>query len=120
MKILCIGHASYDITCPVDEYPVENTKYRLMDKVSAGGGPASNAAFLLGKWGIDTLIMLGVINMSKKYGIIEIGSNNTKTHIYENSKVLYDKTTTIEKNKNLQPKMDVLYFNTERWIKKGG
>lgn len=56
MKILCIGHASYDITCPVDEYPVENTKYRLMDKVSAGGGPASNAAFLLGKWGIDTVI----------------------------------------------------------------
>lgn len=30
-----------------------------------------------------------------KYGIIEKGSNNTKIHIYENSKVIYDKTTTI-------------------------
>ncbi len=42
--------------------------------------------------------------MSKKYGIIEIGSNNTKTHIYENSKVLYDKTTTIEFKKNYRNK----------------
>ena len=25
--------------------------------------------------------------MKEKYGIIEIGSNNTKTHIYENNKV---------------------------------
>lgn len=56
MKVLCIGHTSYDISCPVDEYPVENTKYRLTEKVSAGGGPASNAAYLLGKWGIDTAI----------------------------------------------------------------
>ncbi len=38
--------------------------------------------------------------MNKKYGIIEIGSNNTKTHIYENNTVIYDKTTTIEFKKN--------------------
>ena len=56
MKILCIGHSSWDITVPVDEYPVENTKYRYNEKYSAGGGPAANAAFVLGKWGIDTVI----------------------------------------------------------------
>lgn len=56
MKILCIGHSSWDITVPVDEYPIENTKYRYSEKYSAGGGPASNAAFVLGKWGIDTVI----------------------------------------------------------------
>ena len=34
--------------------------------------------------------------MNKKFAIIEIGSNNTKTHIYENGNTIYDKTTTIE------------------------
>jgi sulfofructose kinase len=54
MKILCIGHASYDITIPFDGYPVENSKNRVNDKYECGGGPASNAAYLLGKWGLDT------------------------------------------------------------------
>lgn len=54
MKVLVIGHSSYDISCPVDTYPVENTKYRLDESVMCGGGPAGNAAFLLGKWGIET------------------------------------------------------------------
>ena len=34
------------------------------------------------------------------FAIIEIGSNNTKTHIYENNEVIYDNTTTIEFKKN--------------------
>lgn len=54
MKVLVIGHSSYDISCPVDEYPVENTKYRLQENVMCGGGPAGNAAYLLGKWGVET------------------------------------------------------------------
>lgn len=56
MKILCIGHSSWDMTVPVDDYPIENTKYRFSEKYSAGGGPASNAAYLLGKWGMETVI----------------------------------------------------------------
>jgi len=54
MKILCIGHASYDITIPYDGYPIENTKNRVSEKVECGGGPAANAAYLLGKWGLET------------------------------------------------------------------
>ena len=38
--------------------------------------------------------------MDKKFAIIEIGSNNTKTHIYDDGKVLYEKTTTIEFKNN--------------------
>lgn len=53
MKILCIGHSSYDITVPVESFPVENTKYRLQKAAEGGGGPASNAAYLLGKWGTE-------------------------------------------------------------------
>ena len=54
MKALVIGHSSYDIACPVNEYPVENTKYRLDEVITCGGGPAGNAAYLLGKWGVET------------------------------------------------------------------
>ncbi len=60
MKILCIGMASYDITIPVDSYPKENTKNRIKDLIECGGGPASNAAYLLGKWGED-VSFLGII-----------------------------------------------------------
>lgn len=54
MKIFCIGNVSYDITMPMDDYPEENVKYRSNDRVECGGGPPSNAAYLLGKWKIDT------------------------------------------------------------------
>ena len=53
MKILCLGHATYDVTLPLDEYPVENTKNRVQERIECGGGPASTAAYLLGSWGAD-------------------------------------------------------------------
>lgn len=60
MKIVCIGLASYDVTIPVEGYPLENTKTRVQNLVECGGGPASNAAYLLGKWGEETYF-LGVV-----------------------------------------------------------
>ena len=57
MKILCIGHAAYDITFPVDHFVIENTKNRITERVECGGGPASNAAYLLGKYGADVYFM---------------------------------------------------------------
>ena len=56
MKVLCIGHTAYDITDLSDGYPKENVKYRVEKRIECGGGPASNAAYLLGKWGIKTYI----------------------------------------------------------------
>ncbi len=53
-KIICIGHAAYDITLPIEDYPVENTKMRIAPGVECGGGAAANAAYLLSKWGMDT------------------------------------------------------------------
>ena len=52
-KILCIGNVAYDITFPMRKYPEENTKNRINKKIECGGGPASNAAYLLGKWNQD-------------------------------------------------------------------
>lgn len=53
MKIVCVGHATYDITLPTNTFPIENNKYRIDKRIECGGGPASNAAYLLAKWGED-------------------------------------------------------------------
>lgn len=66
MTILSIGRTSYDITCPVEEYPVEGTKYLLNEKIESGGGTASIVAYLLAKWG-ETTYFAGVIG-SDDYG----------------------------------------------------
>ena len=33
MKILCLGHLTYDTTLPVDFYPEENEKYHIGKKI---------------------------------------------------------------------------------------
>ena len=57
----------------------------------------------------------------KKFAIIEIGSNNTKTHVYEDGNVIYENTTTIklkanykENNKILQSDLDKIYEIIEK------
>ncbi len=60
MKIVCVGHAAYDITLPMNEYPKENLKHRISKKIECGGGPASNASYLLAKWGMDTTF-IGIV-----------------------------------------------------------
>lgn len=54
MKIMCVGQSAYDITLPLDHYPIENKKVRVENKVECGGGSASNCAYLLSKWGMET------------------------------------------------------------------
>jgi len=56
MKALCIGHSTYDFSCTVDKFPEENSKKRINDVIECGGGPASNAAYLLGKYGVETYV----------------------------------------------------------------
>lgn len=62
MKVVCIGHSTFDITIPMKEYPIENIKYRLNQHIECGGGPASNGAYLLAKWGMDTTMISVVGN----------------------------------------------------------
>lgn len=57
MKVVCVGHSTYDTTLPMNEYPIENLKYRIEKHIECGGGPASNGAYLLAKWGMDTSIL---------------------------------------------------------------
>lgn len=56
MKVVCIGHSTYDTTLPMNSYPTENIKYRIKNHIECGGGPASNGAYLLAKWGMDVTI----------------------------------------------------------------
>lgn len=60
MKVACVGHCTFDITIPMNEYPTENVKYRLTHHIECGGGPASNAAYLLAKWGMDTTMISAI------------------------------------------------------------
>ena len=50
MKILCFGQSAYDITIPLENYPIENRKYKIHNVFECGGGSANNASYLLAKW----------------------------------------------------------------------
>lgn len=52
MDVLCVGHAAWDISLFVSEYPRENTKCEIRTMLECGGGPAANAAYLLSLWGV--------------------------------------------------------------------
>ncbi len=54
MKAICIGQAAYDITLPMDHFPIENKKTRSSDRIECSGGSACNCAYLLAKWGMET------------------------------------------------------------------
>lgn len=54
MKVICIGQAAYDITLPMDHFPIENKKVRSQDRIECAGGSACNCAYMLAKWGMDT------------------------------------------------------------------
>jgi sugar/nucleoside kinase (ribokinase family) len=54
MDALCVGHAAWDISLFVDEFPSENSKCEIHTMLEGGGGPAANAAFLLSRWGMPS------------------------------------------------------------------
>lgn len=93
MKVLVIGHASYDISVPVESYPIENTKHRFENVIKCGGGPAANAAHLLGKWNIPTHFAGVVGNDTFGKSIIEeMKSVNINTDYLETN---YENDTTL-------------------------
>lgn len=49
-KILCVGHSAFDITYLLKSFPLENKKYKAEERIMVSGGPAGNAAYLLGKY----------------------------------------------------------------------
>ncbi len=54
IDILCIGHTSWDVFLPLTRFPAEDSKVVINEWIESAGGPASNAAYLLTKWGART------------------------------------------------------------------
>jgi sugar/nucleoside kinase (ribokinase family) len=52
VEILCVGHASFDLSVFVDAFPAEDSKCETTELQESGGGPAANAAYLLSAWGV--------------------------------------------------------------------
>jgi sulfofructose kinase len=54
LDVLCIGHAAYDLSFFLPEFPLENSKAEAHQWAENCGGPAANAAWLLSHWGLRT------------------------------------------------------------------
>lgn len=52
--------------------------------------------------------------MSRKIAIIEIGSNNTKTHVYEEKHLIYENNVTIEFKKNYKKESRIFSHDLEK------
>lgn len=100
IKILCIGHAAYDITIPISKFIQENTKNRVNERITCGGGPAATAAYLLGKWGSDVTFM-GLIgnDINGKKILKEFKSVNVDTTYVEKKEKYETATSYIIANK---------------------
>lgn len=57
MKIICIGQSTLDISMPLEQPVIENYKYKIYGKLESAGGPSTNAAILLGRWGINVTLV---------------------------------------------------------------
>ncbi|MDO5568957.1 MAG: carbohydrate kinase family protein [bacterium] len=100
MKVLCIGSITYDMSFMTNEYPKENIKYRFDKRVDCGGGQASNVAYLLSKWGIDTY-MAGVV-----------GNDDFGRKIISEFTDIGVDTTNVEINDNTDTRISFIIINT--------
>ncbi len=99
MKAICVWHSTFDTTLPLDKFPIENTKNRINYHIECGGGPASNGAYLLAKWGVDTTIAS------------VIGDDYYADKIIEDFKNIKANTKYLEKKKNHQTSSSYIIAN---------
>jgi sulfofructose kinase len=52
IDVLCVGHASYDLTFVVDHHPGDDEKVHALDFTGCGGGPAATAAVAAARLGL--------------------------------------------------------------------
>lgn len=122
---MCIGQSAYDITLPMDHYPIENKKVRVENKVECGGGSASNCAYLLAKWNLPTYFA-GIVgndlygnNIKKEYESVGVNTkyleisdkfNTTSSYIIANTQ---SGTRTILTSRDKDIKMSNVDFDDE-------
>jgi sugar/nucleoside kinase (ribokinase family) len=134
MKAICIGHSTFDTTLPMDNYPEENIKYRIKGHIECGGGPASNGAYLLAKWGMDTTIASVIgndyygtkiledfknIGANTKYLELKEGLETTSSYIIANMSngtrtiLTAKKETTKKLTQDINEKYDLILIDGE-------
>lgn len=133
MKIICIGNAAYDVTLPMNHFPIENKKVRLeQSRIECGGGSASNCAYLLAKWGVETYFAGVVgddyygnkiieefenIGVNTKYLEKKAGARTTSSFIITNTSIgsrtiLSDKSKdTVMSKREVDDKFDVILLD---------
>ncbi len=92
MIAISVGKATYAVTIPVDNFPVENTKMLLNEKIESSGGAACNVAQVLAKWNVETYFA-GVLGYDD-YGTSikkDLENERIKTNYVETN---YEKKTT--------------------------
>ena len=92
MTVLCIGKTRYDITCLVENFNLGN-KVLLNEGIRCGGGSASNTAFLLGKWGIESIIASNVgaddfaESIKKEFSEVNVNTNYLETNYEQGTSI---------------------------------
>ncbi len=95
MLSLSIGKCTYDITVPVDNYPVENSKMVLKEKFESSGGAACNVSVLMGRWNNEAYYM-GAIgyddygsSVKKELEGLKINTNFMETNYEKKTAIRY-------------------------------
>lgn len=60
MRVICAGHANWDVTLQVDHLPVADSEASIHDQRSGGGGSAANTAVSLSQLGVPSGIIASV------------------------------------------------------------
>lgn len=105
MKILSIGHLTYDINILVDNFPVEGSKNVSKELVSCSGGSANIVAYSLAKWN-ETAFISGIV------GYDEVGNSMRKD--MEANKVM---TTYLETNYDIKTPTSYIIANKANNLK---
>ncbi|MBN1555623.1 MAG: carbohydrate kinase [Phycisphaerae bacterium] len=99
MDVLCVGHAAWDVSLFLDDYPAENAKREIREMLECGGGPAANAAYLLAGWGV-------------KCGIAAaIGADEYGDRIVEEFHTVGAETSCLEQNPHNTTPVSVILVN---------
>ncbi len=71
IRALCVGHAAWDIVCPLEDFPEEDRKYAVRNLLESPGGPACNAAFLLASWGVPVALVAAIGEDARGVALME-------------------------------------------------
>ncbi len=101
MKVLSIGHLTYDINILMDNFPVEGSKAITKELINCTGGSASIVAYALAKWNEESYIS-GVV------GYDEFGNSMRKD--MEKNRV---QTTYLETNYDIKTPTSYIISNKQ-------